>query len=36
VAILKKGVWAHYMKVAFERFYLEKVKRDLPSSPFGR
>lgn len=36
VAILKKGVWAHYMKVAFERFYLEKVKRDLPSLPFGR
>lgn len=36
VAILKKGVWAHYMKVAFERFYLEKVKRDLPSLPLGR
>jgi sulfide:quinone oxidoreductase len=35
VAILRKGVWAHYMKGAFERFYLEKIKHDLPSTHFG-
>lgn len=33
--VLKKGVWARYMKMAFERFYLAKVKRDLPSLHFG-
>lgn len=32
---LTQGVWAHYMKGAFERFYLEKFKRDLPSTHFG-
>lgn len=35
VAVLKKGVWAHYMKGAFELFYLQKIKRDLPSTHFG-
>lgn len=35
VAVLRKGKWAHYMKGAFERYYLEKIKRDLPSSHFG-
>ena len=28
--VLKRGKPYHYMKLAFERFYLEKVKRDLP------
>lgn len=32
---LRKGRWAHYMKAAFERYYLEKMRRDLPSFPFG-
>ncbi|GAB4253184.1 MAG: FAD-dependent oxidoreductase [Thermoleophilia bacterium] len=32
---LRKGKWAHYLKAAFERFYLQKVKRDLPTTHFG-
>jgi len=32
---LRKGRWAHYMKIAFERYYLEKIRRDLPSLHFG-
>jgi sulfide:quinone oxidoreductase len=33
--VLRRGAWAHYMKAAFERYYLEKIKRDLPSTHFG-
>lgn len=35
VAVLRRGVRYHYMKLAFERFYLVKVKRDLPAMHFG-
>ncbi|MBU2602589.1 MAG: FAD-dependent oxidoreductase [Actinobacteria bacterium] len=35
VAVLRRGVRYHYVKLAFERFYLEKVKRDLPAMHFG-
>ncbi|MCZ7665153.1 MAG: FAD-dependent oxidoreductase [Thermoleophilia bacterium] len=35
VAVLRRGVRYHYVKLAFERYYLEKVKRDLPSMHFG-
>ncbi len=33
--VIKRGRTYHYMKLAFERFYLEKVKRDLPPMRFG-
>jgi hypothetical protein len=33
--VLKRGKPYHYMKVAFERFCVEKIKRDLPSMHFG-
>jgi sulfide:quinone oxidoreductase len=32
---LRRGAAYHYLKVAFERYYIEKVKRDLPSMHFG-
>ena len=35
VATLRRGAPYHYLKVAFERYYLEKMKRDLPSTHFG-
>ena len=35
VTRLRRGAPYHYLKVAFERYYLEKVKRDLPSTHFG-
>ena len=35
VAILRRGVRYHYMKLAFERFYLQKMKWDLPAMHFG-
>jgi len=35
VATLRRGRSYHYLKVAFERYYLEKMKRDLPSTHFG-
>jgi sulfide:quinone oxidoreductase len=35
VAILRRGARYHYMKIAFEKYYLEKVKRDLPAMHFG-
>jgi len=33
--VLKRGKIYHYQKLAFERFYLEKIKRDLPNMHFG-
>ena len=35
VATLRRGARYHYLKLAFERYYLEKIKRDLPSLHFG-
>jgi len=35
VAILRRGARYRYLKLAFERYYLEKMKRDLPSLHFG-
>jgi sulfide:quinone oxidoreductase len=33
--IVKKGKWARYLKLAFERYYLVRVRHDLPSMHFG-
>jgi hypothetical protein len=33
--VLKRGKMYPYQKLAFERFYLEKIKRDLPNMHFG-
>jgi len=35
VATLRRGARYHYLKLAFERYYLEKMRRDLPSQHFG-
>jgi sulfide:quinone oxidoreductase len=35
VTVLRRGARYHYLKLAFERYYLEKIKRDLPASHFG-
>ncbi len=35
VATLRRGVTYRYLKMAFERYYLEKIKRDLPALQFG-
>jgi len=35
VAILRRGVRYHYMKAAFEKYYLQKIRRDLPAMHFG-
>jgi sulfide:quinone oxidoreductase len=35
VATLRRGAPYHYVKLAFERYYLEKIRRDLPSLSFG-
>ena len=35
VAILRRGARYRYLKLAFERYYLEKMKRDLPALHFG-
>jgi sulfide:quinone oxidoreductase len=35
VAILRRGARYHYMKVAFEKYYLQKIQRDLPAMHFG-
>ena len=35
VTVLRRGARYHYVKLAFERYYLEKIKRDLPSLHFG-
>ncbi len=33
--ITKKGKWARYLKVAFERYYLAQIRYDLPHLDFG-
>lgn len=33
--IVKRGKWARYLKLAFERYYLARVRHDLPSMHFG-
>ena len=33
--IVKKGKWARYLKLAFERYYLARVRHELPSTHFG-
>lgn len=35
VTVLRRGARYHFVKLAFERYYLEKMKRDLPSLHFG-
>jgi len=35
VVVLRRGARYHYMKLAFEQFYLRKVKWDLPAMHFG-
>jgi sulfide:quinone oxidoreductase len=32
---VKRGKWARYLKLAFERYYLARVRHDLPSMEFG-
>ena len=31
----KQGKWAHYLKVAFEQYYLARIRHDWPSLNFG-
>ncbi len=33
--VQKKGKWAHYAKVAFEKYYLARIRHDWPSLHFG-
>jgi len=33
--VAKRAKWARYLKIAFERYYLAKVRHDLPSIHFG-
>jgi sulfide:quinone oxidoreductase len=33
--IVKRGKWARYLKLAFERYYLARIRHDLPSMDFG-
>jgi sulfide:quinone oxidoreductase len=33
--IVKRGKWARYLKLAFERYYLARVRHDLPPMHFG-
>jgi len=33
--IAKRGKWARYLKLAFERYYLARIRHDLPSLDFG-
>ena len=33
--VVKRAKWARYMKIAFERYYLAKVRHDLASLHFG-
>jgi hypothetical protein len=32
---VKRGKWAKYLKLAFERYYVEGVRHYLPSLDFG-
>ncbi len=34
-AIVKRGKWARYLKLAFERYHLARIRHDLPSLDFG-
>ena len=34
-AVIKKGKWARYLKLAFERYYLARIQYGLPSLHFG-
>jgi sulfide:quinone oxidoreductase len=31
----KKGMWARYLKIAFEKYYLARIRHDWPSLNFG-
>jgi sulfide:quinone oxidoreductase len=31
----KRGKWAHYLKLAFEQYYLARIRHDWPSLNFG-
>jgi hypothetical protein len=33
--IHKKGKWARYIKLAFEKYYLARIRHDWPSLHFG-
>src|ERR1035437_9610440 len=33
--IVKRGKWARYLKLTFERYYLARIRHDLPSMHFG-
>jgi sulfide:quinone oxidoreductase len=33
--IVKRGKWARYLKLTFERYYLARIRHDLPSLDFG-
>ncbi len=33
--IVKRGKWARYLKLAFERYYVARIRHDLPSMDFG-
>lgn len=33
--IHKKGKWARYLKLAFEKYYIARIRHDLPSLHFG-
>ena len=33
--IVKRGRWARYLKLTFERYYLARIRHDLPSMNFG-
>jgi sulfide:quinone oxidoreductase len=32
---VKRGRWARYLKLAFERYYLARIRHDLPPLHFG-
>jgi sulfide:quinone oxidoreductase len=33
--VVKRGKWARYLKLTFERYYLARIRHDLPSLDFG-
>ena len=33
--IVKRGKWARYLKLTFERYYLARIRHNLPSMDFG-
>lgn len=34
-AVLRRGMWARYLKLAFERYYLARIRNDWPGLEFG-